>query len=298
LNSGDYYYARNLHTDVSLLEKDLNGGEVTASYVYKPYGAQDSLSSGDPEGPEPLNSFRFNDKRLDSGSATLDMGARRYRVDLGRFMQRDSYPVAVEDRELALDLDLQNLYSFPGANPINLVELDGHRPECTAVPDQIKLRIRGFGVTPSFGNFKNACGIHDECYGYWKSWRKICDDAFLRNMNRDCDEQFPSSWKRPWQYGTNSPRKKVCRRVAHLYHWGVWQFGDFKSWKVKAKRPDPRGETGCPWWNRRFRLSPSCLRWVHKHSYPPYDKDPGTWKSRAEIAVKLVQELRGLIPLL
>jgi len=127
-NAGDYYYARNLHTDISLLEKDtVSGGVVTAAYVYKPYGAQDSLSNGDLAGPDALNAFRFNDKRLDSGSATLDMGARRYSTDVERFVQSDVLTDSSADRSLSLDLTLQNRYSFAGADPVNQVEADGHR---------------------------------------------------------------------------------------------------------------------------------------------------------------------------
>jgi RHS repeat-associated protein len=128
LNEGDYYYGRNLHTDVSLLEKDnAAGGEVKASYVYKPYGAEDSLSSGDLEGPVTLNAFRFNDKRLDSGSISIDMGARRYAADLGRFIQRDSFDAGQADRLLAVDPILQNRYAFAGSNPCTFIEDDGHR---------------------------------------------------------------------------------------------------------------------------------------------------------------------------
>jgi RHS repeat-associated protein len=123
-NFGDYYYARNLHTDVSLLETD--GGAAKAAYVYKPYGAQDSLSFGDLESPDTLNSFRFNDKRLDSGSVTLDMGARRYSSDVGRFVQPDFFTDAVADRGVILDPSLQNRYVFGSANPTNSIEIDGH----------------------------------------------------------------------------------------------------------------------------------------------------------------------------
>ncbi len=124
-DSGDYYYARNVHTDVSLLERD--NQTTKASYVYKPYGAEDGLSDGDPEGADALNAFRFNDKRLDSGSATLDMGARRYNSAIDRFIQEDFYTDSFEDRDLATDLYTQNRYIFAAANPTNHVEIDGHR---------------------------------------------------------------------------------------------------------------------------------------------------------------------------
>ena len=80
-------------------------------------------------------------KRLDTGSAgaavdengtlmagqgTLDMGARRFGPDVGRFLQRDEYASAVSDLGLPMDPLTQNRYALAGANPISFIETGGH----------------------------------------------------------------------------------------------------------------------------------------------------------------------------
>lgn len=78
-------YGYDVHGSVSLLLADT--GTATASYGYRPYGdAEDELTAGDfdpsdrTESPglldNPLNAFRYTARRLDSGSGSIDMGAR------------------------------------------------------------------------------------------------------------------------------------------------------------------------------------------------------------------------------
>lgn len=130
---GDYYYTRNVHTDVSLLI-GANASEPTASYVYRPYGGRDSLSNGDPEDSNLTNPYRFNDMRFDPGSSTLDMVARRYTTDVGRFLSEDTFSDSADNLDLAEKAPTQNRYVFAAANPIVLVEADGHAaldpPDC------------------------------------------------------------------------------------------------------------------------------------------------------------------------
>ena len=120
-----YSFGRNVHGDVSLLVGDT--GNVAATYGYKPYGDQsDPLTQGDPKGPNPLNAFRFNDSRHDSGSRSLDMRARRYSADTGRFLQGDFHRHAKDDVSLATDPLAHNRYGFAAGNPVSFVESDGH----------------------------------------------------------------------------------------------------------------------------------------------------------------------------
>lgn len=263
----EFGYGANVHTDVSVLV-NLATDAVHASYGYKGYGsAVSDLTKGDVDPVNPANPYRFNAKRYDPGSMTVDMGARRYSSELGRFLQRDFFADANDDLQLSRDLVLQNLYAFPGANPITFVEFDGHRDECTAVPDQIKDPVTRVSV----GDFREPCKWHDECYGRWMTKRFDCDRAFQGNLNRVCDRQFPSSLDWPWKWRGNKAKKKVCLGFARLYHWGVVQFGDYKAWKAKAqpRRYDRYGVDGCP-----VRKPAFCLRHVNRRSYPPYNKDP------------------------
>lgn len=132
--NGDFYYARNAHTDVSLLARAGNTSDPEASYVYHPYGELDALSEGDPEDAEPLNSYRFNDKRFDSGSATVDMGARRYEADVNRFLSMDSFSDSGDDLAVGRSPILQNRYVYGAANPVYFTEVDGHYPVPGGIP--------------------------------------------------------------------------------------------------------------------------------------------------------------------
>ena len=129
----DFTYARNVHGDISLLLNDT--GSARAAYGYTPYGALDGdgtvatrgLSQGDASRSNPYNPYRFNDRRYDSGSNTIDMGARRFGPDVGRFLQQDFYRGALDDLDLSIDPLTQNRFGFAGGNPISFVETDGHR---------------------------------------------------------------------------------------------------------------------------------------------------------------------------
>lgn len=136
--SGDYYYARNVHTDVSLLLY-ASSGDAAASYLYKPYGGRDPLSTGDPEDAQLKNPYRFNDKRFDPGSLTLDMGARRYNNDVGRFIGEDADLAPETNLDLTNETTTQNRYAFAGANPARYAEADGHYP---CIPDDCRRRSR------------------------------------------------------------------------------------------------------------------------------------------------------------
>ncbi len=118
-------YGYDVHGSVSLLLGDT--GTATASYGYRPYGGADAeLTKGDLNADNPLNAYRYSAKRLDSGSGSIDMGARRFGPDTARFLQRDVYNGATADLGLALDPLTQNRYALASGNPISFVEWDGH----------------------------------------------------------------------------------------------------------------------------------------------------------------------------
>jgi RHS repeat-associated protein len=123
-----YSYGRNVHGDISLLIDQ--AGSAKAAYGYTPYGDEDAqLTRGDalkPDGKDPLNPYRFNDRRYDTGSGSIDMGARRFGPDIGRFLQKDLYVHALDDLDLAADPLTQNRYAFAAGNPVSFVETDGH----------------------------------------------------------------------------------------------------------------------------------------------------------------------------
>ena len=140
--SRDFTYATDPHGSVSLL---LNGtGQAQAAYGYTAYGETDengpdgdqlthevdpdSSTQSDTPATDPLNGFRYTGKRQDTGTATLDMGARRFSPSTAHFLQSDFYDDALADLGLSTDELTSNRYSLAGGNPISFVESDGHEP--------------------------------------------------------------------------------------------------------------------------------------------------------------------------
>lgn len=123
--TAQYSYGYDVQGNISQLLGESGGAK--AAYGYTPYGAQAAgLTKGDTDQTNPLNAYRFMGKRLDSGSGNLQMGARQFGPNRGRFLQPDRYRGALADLGLGLDPLTQNRMALAGSNPINFVEVDGH----------------------------------------------------------------------------------------------------------------------------------------------------------------------------
>ena len=124
--AGNFLYGYNTHGDVSLLT-DQSNGTVRASYGYTSYGAPDTtLSKNDTSLTTPFNPYQYSAKRFDSGSATYDMGVRRYDPSAQRFLQADQFQGALADLALSTDPLTQNRYDLAASNPLSAIEWDGH----------------------------------------------------------------------------------------------------------------------------------------------------------------------------
>jgi RHS repeat-associated protein len=120
-----YTYGYDAHGSVSQLV-DPNGN-TKASYGYTPYGDSDNqLSQGDTDKTTPLNPFRYSAKRLDTGSGTIDMGARRFGPDTSHFLTPDFFFGSLANLSLSTDPVTGNRYDLAGGNPISFKEWDGH----------------------------------------------------------------------------------------------------------------------------------------------------------------------------
>lgn len=120
-----YSYLYDAHGSVSPLLDQNNG--LKASYGYSAYGGKNTVLTKTASGfNASANPYTYTGKRFDTGSNTLDMGARRYSATTGRFLQQDLYHGALNNLNLASNPLLANRYLFTGANPINNVEADGH----------------------------------------------------------------------------------------------------------------------------------------------------------------------------
>ena len=122
-----------LFKDSSPLPNIKAGGQGTrsglkAAYGYSAYGGSNLSLTKTAAGFSPnLNAYRFQSERFDTGSNTLDFGARRYSPSIQRFVQRDSFLGALDDLGLSTNPLAGNRYVFTAANPINFVDLDGTR---------------------------------------------------------------------------------------------------------------------------------------------------------------------------
>jgi RHS repeat-associated protein len=126
--AGDWDYGYDGRGSISMLLTQ--AGSAQMSYGYEPYGDKDEgLTAGDPSRTNPINAYRYDSKRLDPGSGTLQMGARMFSPSTSRFTQGDLYKGALADLDLSFDPLTQNRYSLAGGNPINFVEVDGHWPD-------------------------------------------------------------------------------------------------------------------------------------------------------------------------
>jgi RHS repeat-associated protein len=103
----------NSHRRVDIYGYDASGsvsqlltatGAVSATYGYTVYSDEDpQLSRGDTlkdsgtgaKNHSPTNPIRYSAKRWDTGSGTLDMGARRFGPSTSRFLQQDRYGSAL-----------------------------------------------------------------------------------------------------------------------------------------------------------------------------------------------------------
>ena len=132
-----YSYLYDPHGSVSRVLDQSNN--VKANYSYSAYGSPTTGLTKIASGFIPTtNPYRYTAKRFDTGSNTLDMGARRYSAGTGRFLQYDQYAGALDNLGLSLDPINANRYAFTGANPINYIEDDGH----VSLPDDGPFRGR------------------------------------------------------------------------------------------------------------------------------------------------------------
>jgi RHS repeat-associated protein len=122
-----YTYGYDTHGSASQLLDP--SGATKASYGYRPYGQPDTdLTKGDTNATTPFNPFRYSAKRLDTGSATYDMGARRFGPDTSRFLNQDLFYGSLDNLGLSTDPLTNNRYALAAGNPVSYAEWDGHMP--------------------------------------------------------------------------------------------------------------------------------------------------------------------------
>jgi len=163
----------------------------TTAYTYDPFGA--------PRQAQPVNKTieawtgRW-DKKLDTITNLIEMGARPYDPASGRFLEVDP----VEGGSL-------NQYDYAGQDQVNGYDLTGKYNGC-GPGNSLTMRIlTKYLINPvlSYGaGIAAACRAHDACYGnfYIGASKTKCDNAFLG--------AFASTCKSAWVVATG--RSALC----------------------------------------------------------------------------------------
>jgi hypothetical protein len=107
-------------------------------------------------------------------------------------------------------------------------------------PDKFSKLIENGVIPQSYGlaDFRNGgcnpsqtcgCNQHDVCYGTCNADKAACDNAFLRDLKRECDRKYPLLKKADGCPGglcfSNQDRRSMCMRRAELYYDLVAKFG-------------------------------------------------------------------------
>jgi RHS repeat-associated protein len=132
------YQYYNGHGDLGA-EADAAGNR-TVTYAYDPFGYL--VEGSAPANATPERWTAGWDKKLDSATGLIEMGARAYDPGLGRFLSADT-----------VDSGCYSTYVYAGQDPVNLYDLSGTRnpAACPDADNQAELRI-GIGQDAS-GNY-------------------------------------------------------------------------------------------------------------------------------------------------
>ncbi|MCA1572641.1 MAG: hypothetical protein LC798_20560, partial [Chloroflexi bacterium] len=116
-DAGTYFYGYDFKGSVATLMAD-DTGTLKATYAYDPYGAPDPASTvDDPQDDDPLNPYRYDGRRFDTATQSLDMGARVFDSSTTRFLQRDYLLGALDDMSLSTDPINGTRYALGAGNP-------------------------------------------------------------------------------------------------------------------------------------------------------------------------------------
>jgi RHS repeat-associated protein len=151
-------------------DADISGDRVS-SYAYDPFG---EVVAGALPASSSFEGFVGKwDKKLDTASGLVSMGARPYAPQLGRFLAVDP-----------IEAGSANPYDYAWQDPINNADPSG-LAGCTFSPDRL----------PGIFNFRYSCDQHNYCYDFnWYAWRIQCDVWFHMNMRGQCYQQHRAWW--------------------------------------------------------------------------------------------------------
>jgi RHS repeat-associated protein len=208
-------------------------GGVAASYGYNPYGSSDGELTNDTTNG--VNPYRFNARRYDTGSDTLDLLTRRLDVDSARYLQQDAFEDAPDDLAISLDLYDQNRYAFVGGNPVTFVDADGHAasdingykpvrftgPPITHKYDFVAGHPRGWSSSGTVKLYPSVCGLNPpgyRCPPYAIFYGQAILELSGRgiHMQTDFRQVHP-----PWAHVDYVESKWLCRGMCSSPHYAL-----------------------------------------------------------------------------
>jgi len=233
-----YTYGYDTHGSTSQLLDPT--GATRASYGYRAYGDTDTdLSKGDTNAVNPFNPFRYSAKRMDTGSNTLDMGARRFGPDIGRFLNQDVFHGALANLGLATDPLTNNRYALAAGNPISYAEWDGHMP----IPD-------GGGSSGSTSGGTSQCYDANDCVATGSSMPSGSPPSYCATLACAMAGPQPSTPAPRINPGTGSSGGGVINSVCNSFAGVVISFlcpSAKPKEKEKEKTDTKRPPIPVPW---------------------------------------------------
>jgi RHS repeat-associated protein len=144
-------------------------GNTKATYGYTAYGSNQTqdftgIDKPDPADPtkQPYNVYRYDAKRFDPATGTIDMGFRDYAPGVSQFLTRDAYNGALADLNLTTNPWTGNRYAFAGGNPTTLIELTDHEPGSSCTTSNCYGTLINDGMDPngpaSLSSTRLLCG--------------------------------------------------------------------------------------------------------------------------------------------
>jgi RHS repeat-associated protein len=198
----DYYFVQGSNYNIEAMLN--SSGNIVETYSLSPYGETKIFNASGTDitatGSAISNTYFFQGRHLDSESGLYYFRNRYYSPDLGRFISRD--PIGYDAGDI-------NLYRFVGNGPFNNIDPWGlsstpSNGKCTR-----KVQNPNYPNTPNgcgaengfkFSDipllipwgpkitFKPSCDSHDICYGTCGSKKSKCDDDFLKDLKKQCDD--------------------------------------------------------------------------------------------------------------